>query len=171
MNLNLEAYDWWATKKIPTQYRILDSYSKSFNGFAHINDENGENLFDEYLKVWDLHFIRVRVGYYTSPRLSPRSYHRILVLITVAKWHSNPKRKNVMEFIRRSLQTFVTLAMPILNLFDVPWDVLMKSIYPGLFIGIIWNCRIILLGFKFYIRMGTYYPEDPYFEQNSSCSG
>ena len=55
MNLDLEAYDWWATK-IPTQYRTLDSYSKSFNGFVHINDENGENLFDAYLKVWVSHF-------------------------------------------------------------------------------------------------------------------
>ena len=69
MNLDLEAYDWWATKK-PTQYRILDSYSKSFNSFGH--DENGENWFDVYLKVWDLHFIR---GYYASLRLCAWNGH------------------------------------------------------------------------------------------------
>ena len=106
MNLNLEAYDWWATK-IPTQYRTLDSYSKSFNSFVHINDDNGENLFDAYLKVWVSYF------YQSSDRTVglPRGFvvmrvHRTLILITVARdsaaeCHLNLKRKNVMEFIRR----------------------------------------------------------------------
>ena len=103
MNLSLEAYDWWATK-IPTQYRTLDSYSKSFNGFVHINDENGENLFDAYLKVWVSHF------YHSSDRavclpcvfvVMRVHVHQTLILITVSETHLNPKRKNVMEFIRR----------------------------------------------------------------------
>ena len=80
MNLNLEAYDWWATKKIPTQYRILDSYSKSFNGFAHINDENGENLFDEYLKVWVLYFY-IRARWTRASVIVRTSVHRTLILV------------------------------------------------------------------------------------------
>ena len=57
MNLNLEAYDWWGTKK-NTWYRTLQSNSKSFNSFVHIKNKNEENLFEAYLKVWVLYFYR-----------------------------------------------------------------------------------------------------------------
>ena len=56
MNLSIEAYNWWATQ-IPTQYRTLESKTfessniESFKSVDIINDENGENLFEEYIKV------------------------------------------------------------------------------------------------------------------------
>ena len=55
MNLSLEAYDWWATQ-VPTQYRTLEtktldsSNREPFIRVDHINDENIENLFEEYIK-------------------------------------------------------------------------------------------------------------------------
>ena len=56
MNLSIEVYDWWATQ-VPTQYRTLESKTfessniESFKSVDIINDENGENLFEEYIKA------------------------------------------------------------------------------------------------------------------------
>ena len=117
MNLNLEAYDWWGTKK-NTWYRTLDSNSESLNSFVHIKNKNEENLFEAYLKVWVLYFYQSIVV--TRVRGCARPCLSNCYLITVADCRLNSKRKNATEFIRQSLRIFVTLAMPNLNLFDVP---------------------------------------------------
>ena len=116
MNLSLEAYDWWATQ-IPTQYRTLEtktldsSNSELIKSYHKINDDNADNLFEEYIKVRVLPCFLVKqpllnVGIWTSPSSSAIAFKTLM-------------RKNAMEFIRRSLRIFVTLAMPTLNLFDV----------------------------------------------------
>ena len=83
MNLSLEAYDWWATK-IPTQYRTLasnfDSNSELFNGYFHINNKNGENFFDAYLKVWVLYFY-IRARWTRASVIVRTSVHRTLILV------------------------------------------------------------------------------------------
>ena len=65
MDLSLEAYDWWGTKK-NTWYRTLESNSESLNSFVHIKNKNEENLFEAYLKVWVLRFIRVRLSHMSA---------------------------------------------------------------------------------------------------------
>ena len=83
MNLSLEAYDWWATK-IPTQYRTLasnfDSKSESFQSYVRISDENGENFFDTYLKVWVLYFY-IRARWTRASVIVRTSVHRTLILV------------------------------------------------------------------------------------------
>ena len=96
MNLSLEAYDWWGTKK-NTWYHTLDSNSESLNSFVHIKNKNEENLFEAYLKVWVLYFYQSTVV--TRVRGCARSSN--YDLIAIAEYHLNSERMNAMEFIRQ----------------------------------------------------------------------